>query len=229
MSEFRESLINQNTFSAFMSKVFMVMALGLGVSFVTALIVYQSSYAVFAMLHPYLLIILQLATAFLFTYSLFKLSKPIAWACYIFYCVITGLSLSILPLVYEGDSILFAIASTMVLFICLAFIGHNTKIDLSRYSTYFFIGLIAVIIITIVNTFFIKSSTMDLFLTYVGVIIFLGITAYDIQKLRKLYLHGYGDENLYDKLVIYGAFELYLDFINLFVRILRIIGKQRKN
>ncbi|MBR2802377.1 MAG: Bax inhibitor-1/YccA family protein [Erysipelotrichaceae bacterium] len=217
----------QNTFPRYLTRVFLIVLLGLLISFGVAFLMLQSGNALFYYFHPYIILILQLGIAWFFSFRLMAMERGTAWFCYIAYSAIMGLTFSVLPLIYDGRSILFAVGMTAVLFGCMAMIGHNTHVDLTKYSTYLFLGLFMIILITVVNFFFIHSGGLDLLLTYVGVLLFLAITAYDMQRLRALYLEGYGDRNLYEKLTIFGAFQLYLDFINLFIRILQIFGRRR--
>ena len=219
------------TFQEYLARVFTLVLAGLGISFVVAYaMAYLGGYRLLVRLPaPIMLIfIVQIGVAWLFGSRLFEMKKSTAWACYIIYCVTLGLTYSVLPFVYDGRSILFAIAMTVALFAALAIIGHTTHVDLSKYSSYMMIGLLMILVITFINFFFVHSQAMDLMVSYIGVILFLGITAYDVQRLRNMYLQGYSDKNLFDKLMIYGAFQLYLDFVNIFIRLLQIFGGRRR-
>lgn len=218
---------NQSTYNEFLAKVFLEICVGLLITFAVACACYMTGNVFLSVMHPFAVIIAQLGLAWLFTYSLYRMPKAVMYVCYGLYSALLGMTFAILPLLYDGTSIAFAVGLTAVIFACMAFIGHNTHIDLSRYSTYMVIGLISIIVITVLNIFFIHSNGLDLLLTYVGVLLFLAITAWDVQRLRAMYLQSYSDSELSAKIVIYAAFQLYLDFVNLFIRILQIFGRRR--
>ena len=105
----------------------------------------------------------------------------------------------------------------------MALIGYTTKMDLTKIGSYFIIGIFAVIIISIINVFLLKSSTLELAIAILLIILFLGVTAYDVQKIKRLENSGLKEENI----AIYGALQLYLDFINIFIELLRLFGRSR--
>ena len=135
----------------------------------------------------------------------------------------------ILPMVYDGPTLAIAFCSTAVVFACMAIIGHTTKMDLTKFAPYLFAGLIAILVTTLLNNLFFRSEGLYLGINYLGIIIFLGLIAYDMQNLRRIYLSGLNDYELSAKISIYGAFELYLDFINLFIRILSLMSRSNDN
>lgn len=215
------------TFKAYVSKVCASVASGLLVSGVVAYFA-RNLIFLFGGAGVFLPLIIELIIAIYFSRRLMTMSKTTAYVCFYLYSFLTGLSLSNIFLVYSGADLTFAFVSTTMLFICMSIIGNNTSLDLTKFSSYLFFGLIGIIIATILN-FFIKSSAMDLIISYVAVIIFLVLIAYDMQMLRNLYNNGLSDGELYDKLLIFGAFQLYLDFINLFLRILQIFSNRKRN
>ena len=223
------------TFRSYISKVFLFVAAGLLVSTLFALLVGRYFlvliYALgsFGTLGLFLPIILELVVAIYFSRRLLTMKKTTAYICYFLYSALTGLSLSFILMLYDIQSIGFAFASTTLLFVCMSIIGHTTKIDLSRFTNYLFFGLLGIIIVTLLNSFIFKSAGLDLFVSYIAVIIFLVLIAFDMQRLRYLYNEGLADGELYEKLLIYGSFQLYLDFINLFLRLLDIFSRRRKN
>lgn len=223
------------TFSDYLNKTFVTLGAGLAISTIIALLVSNNIYYIlyalggfgtFLMLG---VIVGELGVAIYFSRRLPSMSKSTAWACYIVYAVLTGLSLSTIFAVYDLGSIVFALASTCILFVCMSIIGSTTKIDFSNYRSLFATGLIAMIIISLLNGLLFHFYFLDLIMMYIGVIIFLGLIAYDIQKLRDLYSSSFYDSEMGEKMMIYGAFELYLDFINLFIRILQIFGRRRRD
>ena len=149
------------------------------------------------------------------------MSSITAKICFLLYSFVTGLTFSYLFLAYELYSLIYVFGITSLLFGTFALIGYFTKIDLSKFSTFLFMGLFAIIICSLINIF-IGNETFDLILTIIGIVIFLGYTAYDIQKV-KYNLETFPEDNL----AIYGALELYLDFINLFLKLLSLFGKRR--
>lgn len=221
---------NKMTFNTFLSKVFTFVFVGLAltsvVAFVTSLFIVQH-YELFASISLFIFIA-QFVVVVYFSSRIMKMSKTSAWICYLFYSFTMGITFATLPLIYDGGSIVFAVIVTTVIFGCMAFIGHTTKVDLSKYSSIFFFGLLATIVVTFINMF-IGSSGLDMIVNYAVVILFLGLIAYDMQAMRNLYLAGMDDSQMYDKMMILGAFELYTDFLNLFLRILAIFGNSRDN
>ena len=119
---------------------------------------------------------------------------------------------------YDLTSIISVFAITSVLFLVFAIYGYTTKRDLSSIGTFLFMGLLGIIICSIVGIFF-HSETFDIIINIIGVVIFLGYTAYDINKINTL--TNYIEE---DKVAVYGAFELFLDFINIFLYLLELFG-----
>lgn len=223
------------SFKSYASKVFGFVALGLlisaGVSFLIALnfnVVFGAlaSLGTFCLLLP---AILEIVVAVYFSSRLMSMRKSTAYICYFLYAVLTGLTFSTIFFSFTLSDITFAFVSTTVLFICMAVLGNNTNIDLTRASGYLSAGLISIIISTLLNVFIFKSSGFDLIISYVAVIIFLVLIAYDMQMLRNLYNAGLNDGELYEKLLVFGSFQLYLDFINLFLRILSIFSRRRRD
>ena len=141
--------------------------------------------------------------------------------CYLLYSFFTGLSFSTLFIVYKITSIIMVFGITSVLFLVFALLGKASKIDLSKLGTYLVMMLIGVIICSIVNIF-LGNSSFDLIISIISIIVFLGFIAYDVQKIERL--EGFiEDENL----AILGAFELYLDFINVFIDLIRLFGEAK--
>ena len=138
------------------------------------------------------------------------------------YSFLTGLTFSSIFVIYEITSIIFVFGITALLFLIFALIGYFTKIDLTKIGIYLFMALLGVIICSIINMF-VGSETFDLGITIICLLIFIIYIAYDIQVVKR---------NLYqipeeDNLAIYGALQLYLDFINIFLRLLQLFGNRR--
>lgn len=222
------------TFRSYVSKVLLFVAAGLLVSTLFALLTGRyllvilatlGNFGVFALFLP---IILELVVAIYFSRRLMTMKKSTAYLCYFIYSALTGMSFSYILLAYNVGDVALAFGSTTLLFVCMSIIGFTTKIDLSKYSNYLFFGLFGIIIASLINMF-VRSSSFDLLISYAAVIIFLVLIAFDMQKLRYLYNEGLADSELYEKLLIYGSFQLYLDFINIFIRLLDIFSRRRKN
>ena len=147
------------------------------------------------------------------------MSATTARICYLLYTFLTGLTFSSIFIVYKLESILLVFGITSLLFLIFAIIGKTTNIDLSKLSTYLLMMLLGIIICSIVNIF-LKSSTFDIVISCISIVVFLGYIAYDVQKIKRL--NGLITE---DNLAVIGAFELYLDFINIFIDLLRLFGK----
>ena len=154
-----------------------------------------------------------------------RLSLTVATLMFILYSVINGALLSYIFLIYTASSIATVFFITAGTFAAMALIGYTTKTDLTSIGKMLFMALIGLIIATIVNMF-IKSSGFTLILSYVGVLIFVGLTAYDSQKIKQMLLQAPDAGEGAQKVALLGALTLYLDFINLFLYLLRIFGRR---
>lgn len=166
------------------------------------------------------MIIIELAIAFLMGFFIKKLSPLVTKICYILYSLITGITFATIFITYEVSSVILVFATTALLFAGLALYGHTTKRDVFKLGPMLFFGLIGVMIISIINIF-IGSSQLELGLSIISLIIFMGYVIFDMHNIR--YLVNSLDE---DKAAVYGAFQLYLDFINIFIRLLELLGKR---
>lgn len=204
------------------SKIFMYLAIGLLISFGVAFGVSKSENLIYNVFANYYILLLVIELALAFALSLFvkKLSKGVLTILYVAYSAITGLSLASIFLVYELSSIILVFLVTAIIFVGLALYGYKTDKDITKLSTLLIATLFGIVLLTFINMFFIKNPNFDLLLTVVSMLVFMGFIMYDVNVLkRKLY------DIEEDKLVIYGAFQLYLDFINLFLDLLRLFGK----
>ena len=154
-----------------------------------------------------------------------KLSLTTATLMFILYSVINGALLSSIFLIYTASSIATVFFITAGTFGAMALVGYTTKTDLTSMGKILFMALIGLVIDTQVNLF-VKSSGFTLILSYVGVLIFVGLTAYDSQKIKQMMLQAPDAGEGAQKLALLGALTLYLDFINLFIYLLRIFGKR---
>jgi FtsH-binding integral membrane protein len=165
-----------------------------------------------------------LAFVMVLSFGINKLSVPAAQAAFWGFAAIMGVSLSSIFLVYTDASIAKVFFITAATFGAMSLYGYTTKRDLTQMGSFLFMGLIGLIIASIVNIFM-QSSMMEFIISAVGVLIFVGLTAYDTQKIKEGYNEASGSEML-AKGAIMGALSLYLDFINLFMMLLRLFGNR---
>ena len=154
-----------------------------------------------------------------------KMSSSVAKASFILYSFVNGLFFSTYFVEFEISSLIFVFLITAIVFAIFALIGATTKLDLTKMGTYLLMGLIGIIICGVINIF-VGSSSFDFILSVIGVILFLGYTAYDVKLIMNSDKFAMIPE---ENLAIYGALELYLDFINLFIRLIEFFGKRSDN
>ena len=172
------------------------------------------------------LMIAQLGLVIGLSAAMDRLSPAAAGFMFLLYSALTGVTFSILFVVYTKSSIASTFLITAGTFSAVSFYGLTTKRDLTGWGNILFMGLIGIIIASVVN-FFMHSSVMSMVISYVGVLIFVGLTAYDTQQLLRIHQSGKATGERGAKLAIFGALKLYLDFINLFLMLLRILGNRR--
>lgn len=173
------------------------------------------------------LIIAQLAVVFVLSGMVHRLSGALATALFMLYSALTGLTLASIFLVYTYSSIASTFFVTAGMFGAMSFYGYTTKRDLSRFGSLLFMALIGILLASLVN-FWLKSPALMWAITYIGVVVFVGLTAYDTQKLKAMgETVDVNDKENLRRLSIMGALTLYLDFINLFLMLLRIFGNRR--
>jgi FtsH-binding integral membrane protein len=157
-----------------------------------------------------------------------RISAGTATAGFFFYSALNGVTMSVILLAYTQASVTSAFVVTAGMFGGMALYGHITKRDLTSVGSFAGMALLGVIIASVVNMF-VHSSAMDKMLTYASVLVFVGLTAWDAQKIRMMAEGGaLGDSELQTKATVMGALALYLDFINLFLSLLRLMGKRRE-
>lgn len=158
-----------------------------------------------------------------------RFSSSVLIALFVLYAAITGISLSFILLMYTSGSVISCFAASAGMFGLMAVMGYTTKQDLTSFGRIMMMGLVGIIIASLIN-FFLKSDSMQYIISIVGVLVFTGLTAYDVQKIKRIgagvEYEGVSAENT-KKLAILGALNLYLDFINLFLYILRLFGNRK--
>lgn len=217
--------IVQNVKNDFIPKTFFWMFLGLLGTAIVAWYTYSSGLFINILVGGSfgILLIAEVVVVLLFSFLFRKLSPTIVGILYFVYAAINGVTLSTIFVVFELQSIVLLFVASSILFGGLALYGYKTSKDLSNWRSLLFGTLIVGLIVSLINLFM-KNTMLDIILDWVILLVFFGITAYDMNKIKQLSL----DENLdKNKLHIYGAMELYLDFINIFLRILSIFGKRR--
>ena len=171
----------------------------------------------------WIILIAQIGIVLLLSARLHKMSMTTATLLFILYSAITGVTFGSIFLAYSMSDIIATFFVTAGTFFVTSLVGYITRMDLSKLGSILFMLLIGLVIATIVNIF-LGSSGLYMVCTYLGVIVFVGLTAYDTQRIKNMFNeYGTADENG-QKLALMGAFTLYLDFINLFIYLLRLIG-----
>lgn len=211
-------------------QVYIWMSLALFITGITALIVANNNSLIYSLMSNQLLfwvlIIGEVVMVAVLAARIHKLSLATATVMFIAYSIINGVTMSLLFLLYTSESIASTFFITAGTFGAISAYGYFTKKDLSSLGSILIMALIGILIASLVNIF-LESSTLYWIISYVGVAIFVGLTAYDTQKIKESIMNSDVNETAY-KIALMGALELYLDFINLFLFLLRIFGGGRK-
>ena len=219
-----------SAFPALMRKVFVWMTLALAITGLTAFGVATSPSLVAAIFGSKVmfwgLIIAEFALVFAISGAINRLSLSTATLLFILYSVVNGATLSVIFFAFSTAVIAKTFFITAGTFGVMALVGYTTKTDLTSMGKILFMALLGLIIASVVNMFT-HSSGFDLIISYVGVLIFVGLTAYDTQKIKQMCQLAPDAGESAQKLALIGALELYLDFINLFLYLLRIFGNNK--
>ena len=217
-------------FPVLMRKVYTWMTLALAITGMTAYYVATNETLFYTIignkLFFYGLLIAELGLVFGVSAAIDRLSLLTATLLFILYSVINGATMSVIFMAYTASSIATVFFITAGTFGTMALIGYTTKADLSSIGKLLFMALIGLIIATVVNIF-LRNDAITMVLSYVGVIIFIGLTAWDSQKIKQMLMLAPDGGEVAQKVALMGALTLYLDFINLFIYLLRIFGKRR--
>lgn len=208
-----------------MSKTFLWMCFGLLVTFLTGYFVSHNEVMlenIYGGVSYIIFVIVELVLVIILSARVMKMKPATAKVCFLLYSFVSGLTFASIFVYYAIDSIMLIFLVAAVIFAVMALIGYTTKVDLTRVGTYLFFALLAAVVTMIINIF-LGSSMLATIISVVCVLIFIGITAYDVQKIKMLENSGLPSENL----AIYGALDLYLDFINLFLHLLQLFGRSR--
>lgn len=213
-----------------MRHVFTWMFGALGITALTAMLVAKSSLIYTMIMNPGLLwglIIAELALVFILSARIGKMSFFTSSLLFTIYSILNGVTLSSIFIVYTMTSIAATFFITAGMFGAMALWGYFTKKDLSKWGSIFFMLLIGLILATVVNLF-LRSDAMGFIISIVGVIIFTGLTAFDVNKIKQMLaqMQGFEEGDVVRKVALMGALTLYLDFINLFLYLLRFFGRR---
>ena len=223
IKEYKSVLDTNNS----MIKIFFRMFLGLLATAISAFYTYKSGlYITIATGMSYgILAIIEIAVVLIFSLLFRKLSPTLVTILFYTYSFINGVTLSTIFAVFEMTTIFYAFLTTAVLFGGLALYGYTTKRDITKASTIFTTALIIGLIVSLINLF-IGNSMVDIILDWVMLAVFAGLTIYDMNKIKAMEQYVEYDT---EKFYIYGAMELYLDFINIFIRLLSIFGRGKRD
>ncbi len=213
---------------AYMLRVYNYMGFGL---LLTALFAFLTSSspslmnAIYGTPLRFVIMFAPLAFILVLSFGVNKLQASTAQLIFWAFAGVNGVSLSYIFILYTGESLTRVFLITSATFLAMSLYGYTTKADLSKFGSILVMGVIGILIASLVNIF-LKSSGLDFAISLFGVVIFTGLTAWDTQKIKLSYDGSYGNEVL-KKQAIFGALSLYLDFINLFLMLLRIMGNRR--
>ena len=214
--------------SEFIRRVFNWMALGLAATAITALFIVNSGLVFSIIRHPMLIMLLvvgELGIVIALGAAIGRLSSATALLMFFLYAVLTGITLSTIFLIYTKGSIANTFFITGGTFAAMSAYGYLTRRDLTSLGGFLMMGLIGMIIASVVNIFM-RSPAFEWIITYAGIAIFIGLTAYDTQAIKAMAYAGFAGSEEERKGAILGALRLYLDFINLFLLLLRLFGRR---
>ena len=218
-------------FGTLMRRVYLWMAIGLYLTAGVAFFVARSSLSVMIFGNPILMIGLflgELALVIALSAAVNRLAPTTAIALFLLYAVLNGATMSVIFLVYTTTDITLAFVSTATLFAAMSFVGYFVRLDLSRFGAFLIMGLIGLVIATFVNLF-LASTPLMWITTYGGILLFIGLTVFDTQRIKRNLTArlAAGDDAAVSRMGVLGALTLYLDFINMFLLILRLLGRRR--
>lgn len=229
MIEEKEGMVSL-AFPALMRKVYVWMALALVITGFTAFGIASNPGIAYTIVTNQVLfwglIIAEFGLVIAISGAINKLSAATATLLFVLYSIINGATLSVIFMAYTLTSIASVFFITAGLFGVMAFIGYTTKTDLTSIGKVLFMALIGIVLATIVNLF-IGSSMLNIIVSYIGVVVFTGLTAYDSQKIKNMLYEADDMDEGMQKIALLGSLTLYLDFINLFLMLLRIFGNNR--
>lgn len=204
-------------------KTFNRMFLGLLVTAIAAFFTYSTG--VYVLIHYGFIAILEIAVVLIFSFMFKKVSPTVVSALFYVYAVINGISMSTIFAAFDMSTICYAFLTSALLFGGLALYGYTTNKDLTRLSTIFTVALIVGLVVSLINLF-VGSSMISIILDWGMLLVFCGLTAYDMNKIKSMQNYVDCDK---EKIYVYCAMDLYLDFINIFIRILSIFARNDRD
>lgn len=214
------------TIQQYINNIFKWMVIGVLTTFITAYALEKTTFIYNESMLPLLLIFFQFAVVIGLSRHLMTMKPIMAKVLYITYSVLTGVTFSYVVASYTTLSVGLAFLVAAIYFGVLVILGTVVKMDLTRIGTVCLAGLFVYIIFSIVMLFF-NFGILSLIMPFISLVLFAGITAYDMQKSLQLYNNAVSNPEMLEKLSIYGAFSLYLDFVNIFLNILRLLGDNK--
>ena len=221
--ENNETSLNNNSFYA---SVFRWLALGLAITFGAGYLLYYQFPEMLIKLMGgayFVILIAELILVIAFRVSISKMNFTTSLICYALYSLLTGFTVAVLFAMFEGGSIISIFLVTAVVFALFGFIGSKLKMPLNKFGAFLIIGLIALVILELINIFLL-NNTLEMVLCVIGIVIFIGFIMFDFNRIQAYVDQGTGFDNT---LALHFAFELYLDFINTFIKLLQLFGKRR--
>jgi len=214
---------------AHMLRVYNYMAGGLGVTGLVAYAAAASGFYQSIAGTPLIWVVMLAPLAFVLvlSFGIERMSAATAAILFVIYAAVMGLSLGGIFLVFTGASIARVFFITAATYAAMSLYGYTTRSDLSKFGAFLFMGLIGIVIASLVNIF-LRSDAVQFVISIIGVIVFVGLTAYDTQRIKEMYLES-DSEEVAGKKAIMGALALYLDFINLFMMLLQLFGQRRQD
>lgn len=211
------------------AKTYLWMFFGLAITFAVGMTLYASNLVFFFYSVPMLslvLLVAQLGLVIFLSARLTKISVNACRAVFVMYSALTGITIGAVLAAYGAGVAMLAFGVSAFFFGCMAVAGLITRRDVSGFRSLVIFGLLALIVMQVINLF-LRLDSFDTMICLAGVAIFLGITTYDCKKTKDLYYAFEGNQELLDKASIYSALELYLDFINLFLYLIRLLGRKK--
>lgn len=214
---------------SYMLSVYNYMSSGVLLTGIVALLFANSGYAAAVLGGPgilkYVIMFAPLAFVLVLSFGITRLSTGTTQLLFWAFATVMGLSMASIFLVFTGTSIATTFFATAAAFAGLSLYGYTTKRDLSAFGTFLIMGVVGLLVAMIINLF-LQSGTMSLVISFIGVLLFAGLTAYDTQRIKSLYAQVAGTDMM-GKTVIMGALSLYLDFVNMFTFLLQFMGQRR--
>lgn len=238
MENYNDNLQVKTLSNSFVANVFMWMFAALGITALTAylfgtsaelismLISQKSDGTVGISIFGWIVMLAPLVIVFIMSARIEKMKASTMVLLYVVYSILMGMSLSFIFMAFTTASIFKTFIITAGMFGIMAIVGYTTNTDLTKLGSILFMGLIGIIIASLINMF-LGSERLDYIISILGVIIFTGLTAYDVQKIKQIGMEGLDNNDTMLKIAIHAALNLYLDFLNLFLYLLRFFGKQK--